>query len=160
MPIRVRRNRFTVITFVSISFVIYWLNSNLKSTTDNVDPSADLPEKPVGNDVKTVRSPSGPLQEEIVEINGTKMRKIDWHDYDAIAREEARTGWFLFVLPQWWSISIRSTGPGEKGAGVEPSAQERSDSQFKRLYRENGFNAFISDNISLDRSVKDIRHPR
>jgi len=48
---------------------------------------------------------------------------------------------------------------GEGGTGVEPSAQERNNPDFQRLYRENGFNAFISDNISLDRSVKDIRHP-
>ncbi|CAF0999883.1 unnamed protein product [Adineta ricciae] len=50
-------------------------------------------------------------------------------------------------------------GVGEGGAGVEPSAQERSSAEFKRLYRDNGFNAFISNNISLERSVKDIRHP-
>ena len=51
-------------------------------------------------------------------------------------------------------------GLGEGGVGVEPSAQERGSAEFQRLYRENGFNAFISNNISLDRSVKDIRHPK
>ncbi len=50
-------------------------------------------------------------------------------------------------------------GLGEAGVGVEPSAQERSSPHFSELYRQNGFNAFISDNISLDRSIKDIRHP-
>jgi len=50
-------------------------------------------------------------------------------------------------------------GLGEGGTGVEPSIQERNSLDFQQLYRENGFNAFISDNISLDRSVKDIRHP-
>ncbi len=27
------------------------------------------------------------------------------------------------------------------------------------LYKVNGFNAFASDKISLDRALKDIRHP-
>ncbi len=57
----------------------------------------------------------------------------------------------------FWSYFL--LGIGEGGAGVEPSATERSSAEFQRLYRENGFNAFISNNISLDRSVKDIRHP-
>ena len=51
-----------------------------------------------------------------------------------------------------------SLGIGEKGAGVEPSPQERDHSEFQRLYRENGFHAFLSNNISLDRSIKDLRH--
>jgi ASC-1-like (ASCH) protein len=48
---------------------------------------------------------------------------------------------------------------GEQGVGVEPSATERESNEFRRLYRENGFHAFISNNISLSRAVKDIRHP-
>ncbi len=56
------------------------------------------------------------------------------------------------------SLSCLQLGLGEHGVGVEPSAQERNSAEFQRLYRENGFNAFISNNISLDRSVKDIRH--
>lgn len=50
-------------------------------------------------------------------------------------------------------------GLGEGGTGVEPSLKERHSAEFQQLYNENGFNAFISDTISLDRSLKDIRHP-
>ena len=48
---------------------------------------------------------------------------------------------------------------GEGGAGVELSTQERNTAAFQQLYRENGFHAFISENISVHRSIKDIRHP-
>jgi len=36
--------------------------------------------------------PNQSIREEIVEIDGKKLRKIDWHDYESIARENARTG--------------------------------------------------------------------
>ncbi len=67
----------------------------------------------------------------------------------------------MFIVYLFVDISLFcfQLGLGEGGAGVEPSAQERNSAEFQRLYRENGFNAFISNNISLDRSVKDIRHP-
>lgn len=67
------------------------------------------------------------------------MKKIDWHDYKQIAADEARVG------------------PGEQGAAVILSAEE--EKQKDELYKVNGFNAFASDKISLERSLKDIRHP-
>lgn len=33
------------------------------------------------------------------------------------------------------------------------------EKQKDALYKVNGFNAFASDKISLDRNLKDIRHP-
>jgi len=68
----------------------------------------------------------------------SKETNIDWHDYEAIEREKNRTG------------------PGERGTGVE---QQNNNIEYQQLYQKHGFNAFISDRISLDRSLKDIRHP-
>ena len=48
-------------------------------------------------------------------------------------------------------------GPGEQGAAVILSADE--EKQKDELYKANGFNGFASDKISLDRAIKDIRHP-
>jgi len=48
-------------------------------------------------------------------------------------------------------------GPGEQGSAVILSAEE--EKQKDALYKVNGFNAFASDKISLDRSLQDIRHP-
>lgn len=68
-----------------------------------------------------------------------KEEKIDWHNYTAIALE------------------LQRTGPGEQGTAVILSAEE--EHKKDELYKVNGFNAFASDKIALDRAIKDIRHP-
>ncbi|XP_054709376.1 putative polypeptide N-acetylgalactosaminyltransferase 10 [Uloborus diversus] len=48
-------------------------------------------------------------------------------------------------------------GPGEQGAPfVLPSGLDKTKEE---LYKENGFNALVSDFISLNRTLPDIRHP-
>jgi len=70
----------------------------------------------------------------------TQLTRIDWHDYEKIAAEKSRTG------------------PGEQGSAVILSAEE--EKKKADLYKVNGFNAFASDKISLDRAILDIRHPK
>lgn len=66
--------------------------------------------------------------------------KTDWHDYNFIDYEAKRIG------------------NGENGEGVdEVSADEEALSQ--RLFDENGYYGLISDRISVNRSIKDLRHP-
>ncbi|XP_055798188.1 polypeptide N-acetylgalactosaminyltransferase 10-like isoform X3 [Salvelinus fontinalis] len=65
------------------------------------------------------------------------MRRKDWHDYEAIRRDAARSG------------------NGEQGKPFPLTDTDRVD----QAYRENGFNIYVSDRISLNRSVADIRHP-
>ncbi|KFM78390.1 putative polypeptide N-acetylgalactosaminyltransferase 10, partial [Stegodyphus mimosarum] len=49
-------------------------------------------------------------------------------------------------------------GPGEEGSAffLPPELEHTKD----ELYKTNGFNALVSDFISLNRSLPDIRHPR
>lgn len=68
-----------------------------------------------------------------------QRKKIDWHNYKQIAEDAVRIG------------------PGEQGAAVILNAEE--EKQKDDLYKVNGFNAYASDKISLQRSLKDIRHP-
>lgn len=67
-------------------------------------------------------------------------KKIDWHDYEKISRDEMRIG------------------IGEKGKAETLSPDENDEKD--KLFRQNGFNALLSDKISLNRSVPDIRHPK
>ncbi|CAB1316419.1 unnamed protein product, partial [Coregonus sp. 'balchen'] len=64
------------------------------------------------------------------------VRRKDWHDYEAIRRDAARSG------------------NGEQGKPFPLTDTDRVD----QAYRENGFNIYVSDRISLNRSVADIRH--
>ncbi|XP_055532854.1 N-acetylgalactosaminyltransferase 6-like [Wyeomyia smithii] len=67
--------------------------------------------------------------------------RIDWHDYAYIEYEAERQG------------------PGEHGKPVK--LQRPEDFQLnKKLYKENGYSAVISDKIAIDRAIPDIRHPQ
>ncbi|XP_062559599.1 N-acetylgalactosaminyltransferase 4-like [Armigeres subalbatus] len=66
--------------------------------------------------------------------------RVDWHDYAYMKQEEEREG------------------PGEHGKPFK--LQKLEDIQLdKKLFKENGYSAVISDMIALNRSVPDIRHP-
>uniref|UniRef100_A0A3B5ML81 Glycosyltransferase 2-like domain-containing protein n=1 Tax=Xiphophorus couchianus TaxID=32473 RepID=A0A3B5ML81_9TELE len=65
------------------------------------------------------------------------VRRKDWHDYETIRRDATRSG------------------NGEQGKPFPLTDADRVD----QAYRENGFNIYVSDRISLNRSVPDIRHP-
>lgn len=49
-----------------------------------------------------------------------------------------------------------AAGNGEQGKPFPMTDADRVD----QAYRENGFNIYVSDRISLNRSVPDIRHPK
>uniref|UniRef100_A0A3B4TK59 UDP-N-acetyl-alpha-D-galactosamine:polypeptide N-acetylgalactosaminyltransferase 10 (GalNAc-T10) n=1 Tax=Seriola dumerili TaxID=41447 RepID=A0A3B4TK59_SERDU len=85
------------------------------------------------NSPDTVDGPGGihPIQ---VGLDG--VRRTDWHDYEAMRRDAARVG------------------NGEQG---KPFPLSETD-QVDQAYRENGFNIYVSDRISLNRSLPDIRH--
>uniref|UniRef100_A0A7N8XIE4 Polypeptide N-acetylgalactosaminyltransferase n=1 Tax=Mastacembelus armatus TaxID=205130 RepID=A0A7N8XIE4_9TELE len=65
------------------------------------------------------------------------LQRRDWHDHEAIKRDSSRSG------------------NGEQGKPFPLTDADRVD----QAYRENGFNIFVSDRISLNRSLPDIRHP-
>ncbi|XP_010772388.1 polypeptide N-acetylgalactosaminyltransferase 10, partial [Notothenia coriiceps] len=73
----------------------------------------------------------------VAQVGIDGVRRTDWHDYEAMMRDAARSG------------------NGEQGKPFPLTETDRVD----QAYRENGFNIYISDRISLNRSVPDIRHP-
>lgn len=48
-------------------------------------------------------------------------------------------------------------GPGEGGLPI--ALPENLQEEKEKLYKVNGFNARLSDEIALNRSLKDNRHP-
>uniref|UniRef100_A0A8C9WZS4 Polypeptide N-acetylgalactosaminyltransferase 10 n=1 Tax=Sander lucioperca TaxID=283035 RepID=A0A8C9WZS4_SANLU len=90
------------------------------------------------NSPDTVDGPGGILRTQVrkslVGLDG--VRRTDWHDYEAMRRDAARSG------------------NGEQGKAFPLTETDRVD----QAYRENGFNIYISDQISLNRSLPDIRH--
>jgi polypeptide N-acetylgalactosaminyltransferase len=54
------------------------------------------------------------------------------------------------------SVLSVCVGNGEQGKPFPLTDADRVD----QAYRENGFNIYVSDRISLNRSVADIRHPK
>lgn len=91
---------------------------------------------------------------------------IDWHNYTSMYTEKKRRGnldecKFARLLPnseaKHLSFDCFFVGKGEQG--VKASLSSNYDSNKKTaLYNTNGFNALLSDEIALNRSVKDIRH--
>ncbi|KAI7810822.1 putative polypeptide N-acetylgalactosaminyltransferase-like 6 [Triplophysa rosa] len=65
------------------------------------------------------------------------LRRRDWHDNESARKDELRVG------------------KGEHGKPYLLAEDECDDS----VYKENGFNIYVSNNIALDRSLPDIRHP-
>ncbi|XP_060102519.1 polypeptide N-acetylgalactosaminyltransferase-like 6 isoform X2 [Heteronotia binoei] len=65
------------------------------------------------------------------------LKRKDWHDYESIQKDAMRAG------------------KGEQGKPYPLTEEDNDDS----AYRENGFNIFVSNNIALERSLPDIRHP-
>lgn len=64
----------------------------------------------------------------------------DWNDYSLLASEAQRTG------------------PGEQGQAYHLPANLAAERD--KLYKVNGFNARASDDIALNRSLHDLRHPK
>jgi len=67
-------------------------------------------------------------------------QKIDWHDYALIHAEKRRAG------------------PGEQGRRFQLT-EEEDIRRNQELLQVNGYYAVVSDSISANRSIADIRHP-
>eukprot|EP00064_Thunnus_orientalis_P010096 superscaffoldBa00001337_g10122 len=95
------------------------------------------------NSPDTVDGPGGirPIQglnqmRRVAQVGLDGVRRVDWHDYEAMRKDAARMG------------------NGEQGKPFPLTDADRMD----QAYRENGFNIYISNRISLNRSLPDIRH--
>ncbi|XP_047199512.1 polypeptide N-acetylgalactosaminyltransferase 10 [Hippoglossus stenolepis] len=130
---RRKEKRLLQFTGLLVAALLFFPNVGLWSLyRDRVfDNSADTAEAPGG--FPPIQGVNRVAKDAQVGRDG--VRRKDWHDYDT--RE-------TFVA-----------GNGEQGKAFPLTDSDRVD----QAYRENGFNIYVSDRISLNRSVPDIRHP-
>lgn len=115
MSIRYRRNRVLIISLVAIFALFYYFQTHSGEVPDqaiskdrqrsidevlkrNQQKNPDPLVEKIPTPTVAVKRQTRAVREEFVEINGKKLRKIDWHDYDAIERESTRTGRYPFSL--------------------------------------------------------------
>jgi hypothetical protein len=96
MPVRFRRKRILVISIISIFIGIYLINTRSDNLSKDEYDLVDVIRK------KNVKR----FTDEIIHTMTMKTpllspsrhgEKIDWHDYELIARENARIGDFHFI---------------------------------------------------------------
>ncbi|KAI5096258.1 polypeptide N-acetylgalactosaminyltransferase 10-like [Silurus meridionalis] len=125
---RRREKRLVQVVVLIIAALLFLYSGALRSSQRGTSEQHSHPQ---------VRAPPHtPLRVKHVD-RVDSQRKKDWHDYEAIKRDIARTG------------------NGEQGKAFPLTDADR----VEQAYRENGFNIFVSDRISLNRSLPDIRHP-
>jgi hypothetical protein len=74
------------------------------------------------------------------DVSNRSREKVDWHDYQFIEYEAKREGL------------------GEQGKAAVLSRVD--EILRKAIYHANGYNGYLSDQISLNRSLSDTRHPK
>jgi polypeptide N-acetylgalactosaminyltransferase len=125
--------------FVIIGLLVYfkWFSAVTKFVSDRQSVNI-LPAPPTGTDkianALKLTAPKSFFDEQ----RNLEGLKIDWHDYQQINEEKKRTG----------------LGEGGKPGAV--SAREKVLELDISL--QNGFNGLLSDKISVNRSLPDLRH--
>lgn len=127
-----------ILVFLVPSIVSY---SRSRPSTSNQQQKLEIPGHVVAKDEREESkidqiAPDDPQYWESFK----KLSKKDWHDYKAMSADKARVG------------------PGEQGAPVALPQDAETKKKADEIYRVNGFSGLVSDQIPLNRSLKDIRH--
>jgi polypeptide N-acetylgalactosaminyltransferase len=140
--LKMRRNTISFLRYVLALLVILLITASLLKSLHIVHDIAKLDNHKIPAKFANFLQPqaSPPIARSFFDSAAKNVdgSKIDWHDYEMIAREEHRKGL------------------GEHGLAAKLSKEEKALEQ--KLFMRNGFNALLSDKISLNRSIPDIRH--
>ncbi|KAH8273739.1 hypothetical protein KR018_011632 [Drosophila ironensis] len=153
----VRKLLVLLLAIVGISLVTTWMVERRMrplpdAPVDNLDPNGD-PMTPVfrAADIQPTRKAARPpfqdrnlVRDPLSNKKGgfrlpeTEGERKDWHDHAAMEADTKRIGL------------------GEQGQPASIENEEDRDLEFQQ-YRKNGFNGLLSDRISVNRSVPDVR---
>ncbi|PAV79430.1 hypothetical protein WR25_10624 [Diploscapter pachys] len=134
------------LAFLALLYIIFCLVSNNPDSNRLEDP--DLAERFPGQVARDVIIRENRMLREEHSNDGVDpfekykgQDKISWEDREKYREEMSRVG------------------PGEQGKPVNlPKGDPNVEKEALALYKANGYNAYISDLISLNRSVKDLRN--
>lgn len=75
-----------------------------------------------------------------------------------VAKSHPKLGRMINIEDFWTPVKTKIVpdGAGSNGEPVQTAPENQQDKD--RAYAEYGFNQYISDKISLDRTIKDTRH--
>ncbi|EDW73589.1 uncharacterized protein Dwil_GK16570 [Drosophila willistoni] len=120
-------------------------HNNANDRNENDNDNDVYPERlPAPNrhlaDDKPAQQPPEELSDlQVAPVPGNNGLKKDWHDYTAMERDAERVG------------------IGEQGKPAKLDDENQRELE-RKMSLENGFNALLSDSISVNRSIADIRH--
>jgi polypeptide N-acetylgalactosaminyltransferase len=139
-----RRNTISFLRYVLILLVILLITASLLKSLHMVHDIAKLDQHKIPAKFANFLHNHVASQPSVTQsffdgpARNVDRLRIDWHDYEMIAYEEHRKGL------------------GEHGMAAKLPKEEKAMEQ--KLFMRNGFNALLSDKISLNRSIPDIRH--
>ncbi|XP_070554390.1 polypeptide N-acetylgalactosaminyltransferase 10-like [Ptychodera flava] len=148
---KMRKSTRTFMKFIALVVVVLMLipifllwSSQLGHPFNVWEGDGDINLQEKGNNVKSFAAVA-PVDPDVLSDTGnhidySKMPRRDWHDYKQIQADAQRHG------------------PGEQGKPYILSPEEKQ--RERQDFSKHGFNKHISDVISIDRAIPDIRDPR
>uniref|UniRef100_U5ERV4 Polypeptide N-acetylgalactosaminyltransferase n=1 Tax=Corethrella appendiculata TaxID=1370023 RepID=U5ERV4_9DIPT len=136
-----RRNRkllikYSILAILMLIFTIYVIKTFRSSDSNSNVSKQTLAEKLHSPESLSYAKPGSFFDGTPRNVH---QKRIDWHNYALIEEEKVREG------------------IGEHG--IKATLTNQKDILMKdKLFKKNGFNAVLSDLISLNRSLPDIRH--
>ncbi|CAJ0584892.1 unnamed protein product, partial [Mesorhabditis spiculigera] len=143
------------IAYIGVLYFIYCVVSNRRAAPVQNDEEAVFPGANAGLNARDIDARAEAIEQyEKNQESGQVNRgdKDDWEQY----KGQPKIDW---LDRERYEADKRRSGPGEQGVPVQVPKDKAIQDEALALYKANGYNAYVSDMIAVDRAIKDIRHP-